>query len=333
MVDSRLLPFAVGSGESSSFDALTGVYDRKQYDNDLPIVVAGCISSSRPISLAIIDIDHFKEFNDAYGHDIGDRVLQEAAHAMKASCEGKGRCYRWGGDEFVIVLPNYTSAEATTLAERIRSAALKVRVEGCPDSFTVSAGVAEHRGQAPDPDQLFKDADSALREVKKSGKDRVGIAPHNAASEGSGIPPKSSDLQSRIDSAHLSVRLTQGISSWYVIHVKNHSDEDITVKSLGLATPDGVELMSPAESEGQAAWKIAPRSVGVIGFRPDRDPAVQLETICLEKIREHYILGRRQFSLTITVVLFCEICGKSKEFRKPIAVSLDVNNHQLTQLA
>jgi diguanylate cyclase (GGDEF)-like protein len=309
-----------------SLDKALEIFDKHQFNRDLPLFVTAGVTKSQPISLAFIDVDQFKEVNDTHGHDVGDRVLQQTVEIMKAASEGKGRCYRWGGDEFTIILPNYTIAEAISLVERIRSRVSESHVEGCPEGFTISAGVAEHMGTDPDADQLFKQADDALLEAKKSGKNQVRAArsPSNGVlKEG---PPRTADIQAIVDAVQISVISVEGRSSYYTIDIKNNSGQEVTVKSITLATENEVELMSPAEPEPPG--KIPAKSHSPLGFRPDRLPAVKLESMHAQDIHAYRVQGR-SLMVTIMVILTCEILGKNKEFRKKVAALLDTNNHYL----
>jgi diguanylate cyclase (GGDEF)-like protein len=126
--------------------------------------------------VAAIDLDHFKEINDSEGHPAGDVVLQQLAAIMKATARDTDCVARFGGDEFVIVLPDTGWQGALTFAERLRR-----RVDdftfgppGTPMRLTISVGVALGRGSDPiTSDMLLKDADTALYKAKTAGRNRV----------------------------------------------------------------------------------------------------------------------------------------------------------------
>lgn len=211
-----------------SFDKALEIFDKHQFNRDLPPFVAAATTKSQPISLAFVDVDQFKEVNDMHGHDVGDRVLHQTVEIMQAASEGKGRCYRWGGDEFTIILPNYTIAEAVLLVERIRNRVSESPVEGCPEGFTIGAGVAEHMGTKADAEQLVRQADNAFIEAKNSGKNQVRAArppSSDALKEG---PLRTADVQTIVDAAQISVISVEGRSSFYTIDIKNNSDQEVT---------------------------------------------------------------------------------------------------------
>lgn len=128
-----------------------------------------------PLSVMLIDLDHFKHINDSYGHPFGDQVLRQAAARMKASLRRYDVIGRIGGEEFLVVAPGATLEEAETLAERIRSRICSMKVvEGdlvC--SLTVSIGVVTFSSSAGTPDILMRKADAALYRAKEEGRDRV----------------------------------------------------------------------------------------------------------------------------------------------------------------
>jgi diguanylate cyclase (GGDEF)-like protein len=114
--------------------------------------------------------------NDTFQHDVGDEVLKGIASEIKSACQFKGKCYRYGGDEIAVLLPNHTAAEAYAVAERIRASVARVRFEGYPNQMTLSIGVAAYPGSCPTSDRLFKCADQAMYDAKQNGKNQVRVA-------------------------------------------------------------------------------------------------------------------------------------------------------------
>ena len=155
-------------------DALTGLWNRRHVEAMLPPMFEDARSESRPLSIAIGDIDRFKEINDRFGHLTGDQVLRTIAGILKAGCRPSDVVARVGGEEFVVVLVDTRIGPATQVCERLRSvienndwtdlhAELKV---------TISFGLSENQ-DAADPRQMLAEADSRLYEAKRSGRNRV----------------------------------------------------------------------------------------------------------------------------------------------------------------
>jgi diguanylate cyclase (GGDEF)-like protein len=154
-------------------DALTGLFNRRHLEEELVRQYAVARRGGAPVSVLLLDIDHFKRVNDTYGHPAGDAVLQEFAHRLRDAVRAIDTPGRWGGEEFLVVLPGADSAAALTVAERIRrsTAAAPVVVAGTPIPIRVSGGCAT--GPLDNPDIQVSQADSALYEAKLSGRDRV----------------------------------------------------------------------------------------------------------------------------------------------------------------
>ena len=130
---------------------------------------------ARPLSIAFIDIDHFKAVNDTYGHEAGDVVLQGVAKLFKESIRQSDIVARYGGEEFVFVFPETTVDEATAVAEKIRLQVMKLRFTGVaePCVVTVSIGIAGGQGQHLRVDQLLRDADAAMYSAKSLGRNQT----------------------------------------------------------------------------------------------------------------------------------------------------------------
>jgi two-component system cell cycle response regulator len=157
----------------ASSDALTGLANRRQLDFALGREVARTVRTNEPLSVALIDIDHFKDINDTFGHVAGDEVLREVAGALARSVRDVDLVARYGGEEFAIVLPNCASTGALVVIERVRAAVASV---GGVAKVTVSAGIATGAGEGTDGDSLVAGADEALYESKRAGRDRATLA-------------------------------------------------------------------------------------------------------------------------------------------------------------
>jgi two-component system cell cycle response regulator len=162
--------------ELALFDPLTGLNNRRFMENHLATMLDNAKVRRAPLTLMILDIDHFKQVNDTYGHDCGDEVLKGFADRLRGIIRGGDLLCRLGGEEFVIVMPGVAVQAATRIAERAR---LAIQEEQFPiDSsdraipVTVSIGLAE-RGPDDDAGSLYRRADQALYRAKANGRNRV----------------------------------------------------------------------------------------------------------------------------------------------------------------
>lgn len=128
-----------------------------------------------PFALIVMDIDRFKSINDTYGHQAGDEVLKHLARVVTSSVGPHDICCRYGGEEFVVLLPLATVPEALITAERIR-AAFETRENPLGIPITVSSGIAHYPSHAPSAEMLFQRADHALYRAKEAGKNRTIVA-------------------------------------------------------------------------------------------------------------------------------------------------------------
>lgn len=158
-------------------DGLTGAHNKRFF---LEVIEREMVRSQRhrrPLSLAIFDIDHFKEVNDTYGHLVGDAVLRELSRRVKAVVRKDEVFARYGGEEFVVVLPEATLKEARGFAERIRKlveCTPMVADSDTPIPVTISIGIAQTSGERPmTPEDLICEADRKLYEAKRSGRNCV----------------------------------------------------------------------------------------------------------------------------------------------------------------
>lgn len=156
-------------------DALTDVYNRRHLDATLKTELDRAKQSGLPLSVIMLDVDHFKKFNDTYGHDQGDRVLKMTGHVMKAALREYDVPCRYGGEEFSIVLPATGAAGALAVAERLRCDVESMRVDDL--QVTISLGIACYPDiAAAAPEALILAADGALYRSKDGGRNRSTIA-------------------------------------------------------------------------------------------------------------------------------------------------------------
>jgi diguanylate cyclase (GGDEF)-like protein len=162
--------------ELSITDSLTGLANRKHLMETLEAEIDRFRRYHRPLAVAMIDIDHFKRFNDTFGHLAGDEVLRRLATIFRASLRSADFAARYGGEEFLIVLPETDAATAAEIAERIRArvAAESAQRDAVTPRITVSAGIAAASGE-DDLEVLIHKADAALYRAKEGGRDRVEI--------------------------------------------------------------------------------------------------------------------------------------------------------------
>src|SRR5262249_41860982 len=139
-------------------DDLTGLPNRRAWDEEIPREIERSKRADRPLCVAMIDLDHFKVFNDERGHQAGDRFLKQAAPAWLSELRGTDFLARYGGEEFALALPGCTRDEATEIVERLRAAT--------PDGETCSIGIACWDGEESAP-SLIGRADAALYEAKR----------------------------------------------------------------------------------------------------------------------------------------------------------------------
>jgi two-component system cell cycle response regulator len=163
--------------EMAITDQLTGLHNRRYMSRHLDTLVSGARKSGKPLAFLIMDIDYFKSVNDTYGHDIGDEVLKEFANRIAANVRGIDLACRYGGEEFVVVMPETDMSFAYAVAERLRKSVEQTPVpisrEPNTLNITISIGIAGSEGDADTADKLLHRADQALYRAKRSGRNRV----------------------------------------------------------------------------------------------------------------------------------------------------------------
>lgn len=172
--------------EQAIRDPLTGLYNRRMLEETLPQELARATRAGTPLSVALLDLDRFKSVNDNYGHAVGDRVLEHLAEHLRTGARRGDIACRFGGEEFVLVMPGANGADAAGRIDELRR---RFREEGLVHQrdrirVTLSAGIAELGSDGDDPDTLLAEADRALYAAKQAGRDRVHTA-GGAASDGS----------------------------------------------------------------------------------------------------------------------------------------------------
>jgi len=159
-------------------DPLTGAYNREYLQTHLPAAIEAADVRGQAYSVAMIDVDHFKRVNDRFGHDVGDAVLAQVAGRLRSAIRDDDTLIRYGGEEFLVLLPKSVVAVAHEIAERMRNKLQRrpIRVGDHEIEVRLSAGVAEHhRGRESGAD-LIRRADLALYSAKDRGRNRVEVA-------------------------------------------------------------------------------------------------------------------------------------------------------------
>jgi two-component system cell cycle response regulator len=163
--------------EMAITDQLTGLHNRRYMSRHLDNLVTTAGQNGKPLSFLILDIDYFKSVNDGHGHDIGDEVLKEFANRISANVRGIDLACRYGGEEFVVVMPDTDVSLAYTIAERLRKSieTTPIVISRAPGklNITISIGIAAAEGTADTADALLHRADQALYSAKRNGRNRV----------------------------------------------------------------------------------------------------------------------------------------------------------------
>jgi diguanylate cyclase len=163
--------------EESLTDPLTGIRNRKAFDTELQESIDKSIETGEPLSIVMCDIDHFKNFNDTWGHQTGDQVLRLVANCLSENVKGRDTAARYGGEEFVVILRQTELADAVNLADQIRAKVeskklVKKSTGDILGVITISAGVTQY-----DPDEgaadFLRRADACLYAAKRGGRNRV----------------------------------------------------------------------------------------------------------------------------------------------------------------
>ncbi|TWD57493.1 response regulator receiver modulated diguanylate cyclase [Agrobacterium vitis] len=164
------------SMEMAVTDGLTGLSNRRYLDTHLKILFERAAARKRPMSVCLVDIDRFKLVNDTYGHEAGDDVLREFSARVRSMVRGADLACRYGGEEFIVVMPNTSMDIAKKVAERLREMVEQTPFQltsGPKITVTASIGIAETSVDCATPEQLLREADKALYKAKRDGRNRV----------------------------------------------------------------------------------------------------------------------------------------------------------------
>ena len=160
-------------------DALTGLYNRRYLEETLEREMRRAARAAQSLGILMIDLDHFKNFNDTYGHDAGDAVLRETGASLTKGIRAEDFVCRFGGEEFVVILPTADLETSRARAERLRTKMRELTIMYQGKSLgmvTISVGVAAFPEHGTSPKELMAAADAALYEAKRGGRDKVVVA-------------------------------------------------------------------------------------------------------------------------------------------------------------
>jgi diguanylate cyclase (GGDEF)-like protein len=163
--------------ETSIRDELTGCYNHRYFHDVLSSELSRTTRYKRPLSIAMFDIDHFKKFNDTYGHPFGDKVLKEIGGILMKSVRGSDTVFRYGGEEFVIILPETKKEKAFIIVERLRKqiSVSSFKINAKKTKVTVSGGIDGFDDNPIDKDTLISNTDKALYLAKRRGRNQVAL--------------------------------------------------------------------------------------------------------------------------------------------------------------
>jgi diguanylate cyclase (GGDEF)-like protein len=173
----------------STRDALTGLYNRRFLDECLEREVTASLRTHAPLSVLMLDLDHFKRFNDTFGHQCGDHALRDVAATVNRVARRSDIPCRFGGEELVMLLPGTTLEGATVLAEKLRDEVQQLVIrhnDQLLGGITLSIGIAATPAHGHTPAELLRAADAALYSAKRGGRNRVFVAPIGAEAAAAG---------------------------------------------------------------------------------------------------------------------------------------------------
>ena len=175
--------------ERSQVDALTRLLNRRRLEEDLKAECKRCLRYARPLAFVMLDVDHFKAFNDSHGHPKADTALQAVADVITGCVRTTDTAYRYGGEEFCIVLRETSAEDAMHFAERLRQRIEQRFESGELTGITASFGVADFSADTPTPRALVEAADAAMYESKHGGRNRVSLSSRSLFTGGAKAEP------------------------------------------------------------------------------------------------------------------------------------------------
>jgi diguanylate cyclase (GGDEF)-like protein len=287
-------------------DALTGLLDRGSFDADL--AHAREYPKDGPLSLLVIDLDKFKTINDTCGHPAGDEVLKKSAGVVLLACKSEGSCYRYGGDEMIVLLPKHSLQQAAVVAERIRVSIAELKFEKSSENITASIGLTSYPEATKAVDDILLDADAMVYQAKDDGGNAVRGAMASEKTENIARTIRL-DIASRVEAVELWMQLRQGSGDHFSAYITNDSDEDVTVEAITLRKGK-VYLSEPTKASEADDWKIPKRSSKTINWRTKSVPSYRLQLV--EPVRAPGVLNE------IDIVVWGRVLGRRKTFTHTI---------------
>ena len=259
--------------------------------------------------------------NDTYGHQAGDEVLKKVANSVSSAIHGKGNCYRYGGDEMTVLLPNRDIQAAKAVAEQIRSGIEQLRFELCSERATASIGLTSYPDLTKNLDEVFLDADAMMYKAKDSGGNGVQSAGSSEVSQDS-VRFMRIDIASRLEGVNLWMRLLSGNDRHFSAVITNDSDEDVTVEAITLKK-DKVYLSEPSKPRATDDWKIRKRSSQTITWEARIPPVMRLRS----KEPNH----KSGQIMEIDVVVWGRVLGRLKTFSHTILALVEYGNSSISE--
>jgi len=303
--------------------------------------VGSFLTRKAGIALLVIDLDHFKTVNDTKGHQEGDACLDRVVKTIGGVLGRKGILYRWGGDEFAVSLPDFSTGEAHATAERIRSAVEQAK-PGTDLPVTTSIGVSgSDQMTNVSAEELLEAADKAMYMSKQQGKNRV--TSWSVANVGERLSKNNLQNESQIEDRKdlpvsmkilsppkLRVALKRGHTSNFLIEYSNDEDEPIIIRSIRLFAGNNdtgkVEISDPITPDNPNDWKVQPHSSQAFGknITHQKNPGASL-------VRMNSNAGIF-FNAYIDFVVSVEISGQLCEARQTLYVSVRATNNEIVPL-
>jgi diguanylate cyclase (GGDEF)-like protein len=309
----------------SLLDDLLQIPTRATLTQDLDRL-AGASSPDQPLSVLWIDLDKFKQVNDLHGHEAGDEVLQGVASVLRILCARKGQPYRYGGDEIVILLPDHSTQEAASLAERIRQRVERLSFKCYPENITISVGIASYPEPTADIDQLLGNADAAMYMAKDLGGNTVraaGTKVHEPSAIGeSSVRLVRSDVASRVEAVELWMTLQQANDRSYGILLESDNDEDVAVEGISLRSGT-LYLCQFAKPKEPGDWLVPARSRKHISGEFPSDPIATLRTKNPDL--------RSGTTIELDIVARVRILGRLRTLSHTILATADYGGRRITQ--
>jgi diguanylate cyclase (GGDEF)-like protein len=306
-------------------DSVLPIFDKSEFRPDLAALVSKS-SAASPATVLMLDLDKFKTINDTAGHDVGDKALECVADVLRRVGDAKGgSAYRYGGDEFCVLLRNHSTNEGTAVAERIRREIRSIRMDELPDGLSMSIGVACFPESTGDPSQLFELADAAMYKSKNAGGNRVptaeAITVDAPVSTTSRLTPE--QIQDRIAAVELDLKISEACWETVAVNVQNKSDESLVIKKIKISY-NGVKLTEMPVAGANDDWSIGPRGRGYVAWKANPVPATKL----MELLRTF----DRSSEAVLEVVIHAEILGRLRICESRIHVQVEPGSKRIWQL-